>query len=64
MSSMAYKAKADNYNPLNLKALKNKEHSVVSTKEALADVIPIGWGVGVVNGDKKVLLVDKTIPRS
>ena len=64
MSNIIEKVNTDNYKPLNLKILKSKEHSVVSTEEALADVIPIEWNDEVISGDKKVLLVDKANPRS
>jgi len=47
------------YKPLDLKKLQNKEHTITSSEEALKDVIPIDWDNDVVNGKKKVLLVDK-----
>ena len=59
MSNILENVHTDNYKPLNLKNLKNKNHSIVSTEEALADVIPIEWDDVVVSGDKNVLLVDK-----
>ena len=59
MSNILEKVHTDNYKPLNLKNLKNKEHAVVSTKDALADVTPIEWDDEVTSGDKNVILVDK-----
>jgi stage IV sporulation protein B len=59
MSNILEKVQTDNYKPLNLKNLKNKNQSAISAEEALADVIPIEWDDEVVSGDKNVLLVDK-----
>ena len=47
------------YRPLDLNRLKGKNSQVISTKNALSDVIPIKWDEEVINGHKNVLLKDK-----
>ena len=44
------------YRPLDLKKLESKDSRVISTKNALSDVIPIKWDEEVINGHKNVLL--------
>jgi len=39
--------------------IKEKKHVYVSAEEALKDVAPIEWDAEVVNGNKRVLLVNK-----
>ena len=45
------------YRPLDLKKIQDKKHTVVSSEEALNDVIPIEWDDDVVSGKKNILLV-------
>ena len=47
------------YKPLDIRKIKDKKSVLVSTEEALKDVIPIVWDAEVVNGNKHVVLVDK-----
>ena len=44
------------YKKLNMSKLKFREHSIMSTEEALKDVTPIDWPEDVLNGDKKVII--------
>ena len=44
------------YKKLEMSKLKFREHSIISTEEALKDVIPIDWPEDVLNGDKKVII--------
>jgi len=48
------------YKSLDIRKIKDKKSVVVSTEEALKDVIPIEWDTEVVNGNKHVVLVDKS----
>jgi len=47
------------YRTLDIKKLQEKKHTVVSSDEALMDVVPIEWDADVVSGKKRVLLTDK-----
>ena len=49
------------YRQLDMKKIKNKERSFVFAEKALKDVIPIEWDDEVVNGNKRVLLVEKSM---
>lgn len=44
------------YKKLDMSKLKFREHSIISTEEALKDVTPIDWPEDVLNGDKKVII--------
>lgn len=44
------------YKKLNMSKLKFREHSIISTEEALKDVTSIDWPEDVLNGDKKVVI--------
>lgn len=44
------------YKTLDISKLKFREHSIISTEEALKDVTPIDWPDDVLNGDKKVII--------
>lgn len=41
---------------LDLSKLRNRKHTVVSTKEALKDVTPIDWSNDVLSGKRKVTI--------
>lgn len=41
---------------LDLNKLKNRPHKVVSSEEALKDVIPFEWSKEVLEGKKKVII--------
>lgn len=41
---------------LDLGKLRNRKHTVVSTKEALKDVTPIDWSNDVLSGKRKVTI--------
>lgn len=41
---------------LDLNKLKNRKHTVISTKEALRDVTPINWSKDVLSGKRKVTI--------
>ena len=45
------------YKPLDLNKLKDKQHVIISTEDALKDVIPIQWDEDVIRGNKHVVLV-------
>ena len=47
------------YKPLDMKKINNKKSLFVSTEEALSDVSIIEWDDEVLNGNKKVILVDE-----
>ena len=40
-----------------MEGIKHKKSVLISTKEALEDVIPIEWETDVLNGKKQVMLV-------
>lgn len=44
------------YKLLDLDKLRTKKSIVVSTEEALKDIIPINWSKDVLSGKKKVLI--------
>lgn len=54
MSNQQYKKL--NMSKINISKLKFREHSIISTEEALKDVTPIDWPEDVLNGDKKVII--------
>jgi hypothetical protein len=45
---------------ININQLLSKKHIFISTKESLADVVPVQWGNEVTNGAKKVVLTANT----
>jgi len=47
------------YRSLNMEKIRSKKSIVLSTKEALKDVAPIEWDTDILNGNKKVVLVEK-----
>ena len=47
------------YRQLDMKKLQDRVSRNVSSEEALEDVIPIQWDDDVLNGNTKVLLIDK-----
>ena len=47
------------YKPLNMEIIRNKKHVFITAEKALEDVIPIEWDEEVINGNKRVLLVEK-----
>ena len=48
------------YNPLDMKKIKFSNNILVHTEKALKDVIPIERNVEVVNGNKRVVLINKS----
>jgi RimJ/RimL family protein N-acetyltransferase len=44
------------YNPLDMKILRSKESTTISSEEALKDIEPIDWSDEVLSGKKKVTL--------
>ena len=44
------------YRKLDMSKLKFREHSTISTEEALKDVTPIKWSQEVLDGKKKVFI--------
>jgi len=47
------------YKALDINKLKTKKYTIVSSEDALKDVIPIQWDDDVADGKKKILLIDK-----
>ena len=47
------------YKQLILRNHNDKAYTIVSSEEALTDVIPIKWDEDVVSGEKRILLMDK-----
>ena len=41
---------------LNLNKLKNRSYKIISSKEALKNVIPIEWNNDILNGKKKIII--------
>lgn len=41
---------------LDLSKLRNRKHTILSTKEALKDVTPINWSKDVISGKRKVTI--------
>lgn len=41
---------------LDLSELRNRKHTILSTKEALKDVTPINWSKDVISGKRKVTI--------
>ena len=41
---------------LDLRKLRNRKHTILSTKEALKDVTPINWSKDVISGKRKVTI--------
>lgn len=39
---------------LDVRKIKNRENTIISSKEALKDVVPINWSKNVLSGKKKV----------
>ena len=52
MDALAYKS-------LDMAKIKDKKSVFLSTEEALEDVVPIEWDAEVLNGNKRVVLVEK-----
>lgn len=50
--------KETQYAHFDLQILANKKSWIVSSEEALKDVIPIDWGSEVLEGKKKVLVTN------
>ena len=44
---------------LNMEKIRSKKSVILSTEEALKDVIPIEWDADVSDGNKQVILVEK-----
>lgn len=44
------------YTRLDLKMLSGKKHRVISSSEALKDVVPVEWGEDVFAGKKRVIV--------
>ena len=47
------------YRSLRIEKIRSKKSIILSTNEALKDVTPIEWDADVLNGNKKVILVEK-----
>ena len=47
------------YRSLNMEKIMSKKSILLSTEEALKDVIPIEWDTDVLIGNKQVILVEK-----
>lgn len=50
--------KETQYARFDLQILANKKSRIVSSEEALKDVVPIDWGSEVLEGKKKVLVTE------
>lgn len=50
--------KETQYAHFDLQTLANKKSRIISSEEALKDVIPIDWGSEVLDGKKKVLVTE------
>lgn len=48
------------YEGLNLNILKSKKSRIISSEEALKDIIPIEWSDEVLEGKEKVIIGDIT----
>jgi hypothetical protein len=46
----------ENYKSLDLNKLNTKKYTIISSEEALKDIIPINWSKEVLSGKKKVLI--------
>lgn len=46
----------EKYKTLDLDKLRTKKSTIVSTEEALKDIVPINWSKDVLSGEKKVLI--------
>lgn len=44
------------YKKLNKEILENRNRRIISSSEALKDVIPMQWSDEVINGSKKVII--------
>ena len=50
--------KETQYAHFDLQILANKKSRIISSEEALKDVVPIDWGSEVLEGKKKVLVTE------
>lgn len=49
-------ATMENYRKLDMNAVMSKKGKIISSEEALRDIVPIEWDEEVLNGERKVVL--------